>query len=247
MILKKRMLFGLIGSFVLSFSMRIQATDIKNVPNYMQPDSVIIYDNELNYQCEKGGEADNSKQEISDVEPFPGMKAVYDDEGLLRNVYYPDGDGGYQLSPPITTYNNTGVRKKGSGKWEYGKCFLNFKADKVVGKGQITYYGKPDEPSKTKFKGDHNVNGKPYYLKMGDCATKWKGDDVPTGVKVKAKNLKNNKVKTFKKEDCGELPNAILDIFEDGTWSNKGICGLTVGGVKDSVDNGKIVHSYTVQ
>ena len=50
---------------------------------------------------------------------------------------------------------------------------------------------------------------------------------------------------TFTKNDCGKLPNAILDIFEDGNWSKKGIRGLTVNNVKDSVDNGWISHSYS--
>ena len=65
-------------------------------------------------------------------------------------------------------------------------------------------------------------------------------DDIPSNVKVKVTNTKNNKTKTFTKQDCGKLPNAILDIFEDGKWSAKGICGLTVNGAKDSVDVGKI-------
>lgn len=212
----------------------------------MQPNTIVIYDEDLNYEFECGGEAsDEEQQQGSDVYACPGMKAVYDKNGLLRNVYYPSGKPGeYQLSDPTQIVNNSGVKKKGSGKYTYNRQVLNFGKTKVTGKGQITYYGKPDNPSKNIFHGDHNVNGKPYKLKVGDCATKMYVDDIPSNVKVKVTNTKNNKTKTFTKQDCGKLPNAILDIFEDGKWSAKGICGLTVNGAKDSVDVGKISHPY---
>ncbi len=172
------------------------------VPNYMQPGSVLIYDNDLN--CSSGS---------------------------------------YQLSNPMDARRGTGVNAKGSGKYSYGKnCILNFKLSEVVGTGQITYYGKPDYPKKDTFIGDHDNT-----LKLGDCATKKYVDDIPYGVIVTASNQnpKNTTVLKFTKNDCGDLPNAILDIFEDGKWSKRGICGLTVGNIiEDSVDNGKISHAY---
>lgn len=218
-----------------------------HVPNYMLPNTVIVYDEEMNFTVEQGGIGD--VQENSDVYATPGMKAVYDEDGLLRNVYYPSGEPGeYQLSNPVAVCANTGVRSPGSGKYTYGKNVLNFKASNVVGTGQITYYGKPDNPQKDKFPSDHYVDGKPYYLKVGDCATKMNVDDVPSGVRVKATNLANGNTKVYKKQDCGALPNAILDIFEDGKWSKtNGICALTVNNAKDSVTNGKISHPYNLK
>lgn len=221
------------------------AVEQGEVPNRMQPNTVIIYDEDLNYEVESGGVSDEDQQQSSNVYACPGMKAVYDKNGLLRNVYYFSGiQGEYQLKNPVQVINNSGVRAKGSGKYKYNNCVLNFRDNKVTGKGQITYYGKPDNPSKNVFYGDHNVNGKPYKLKVGDCATKMNVDDIPYGIEVEATNTKNNKTKTYTKQDCGALPNAILDIFEDGQWSKRGICGLTVNGVKDSVDEGKISHPY---
>ena len=139
--------------------------------------------------------------------------------------------------------NNTGVLRPGYGKLRYGvstECILDFRLTQIVGTGMLTYFGQPDDPDhKGAFRGDHNND-----LKVGDCATRKWVDDVSSGTIVHAKNMKNGKTMTFKKNDIGFLPSAVLDIFEDGKWSKKGIRGLTVGNVRDSVDNGAMWHSY---
>lgn len=122
------------------------------IPDVMQPDTILIYDDDLNYSFEQGGDVNMKNQKPSEIYASPGMKAVYDKNGILKNVYYPvPGEpGSYQLSDPASAYLNTDIRNPGSGKHPYdgGKCVLDFKETKVVGTGQITFYGQPDDGKK---------------------------------------------------------------------------------------------------
>lgn len=229
------------------------ANDKKEIPAYMKPDSVIVYNEDLTYDFEAGGETEDfSNEEATGILPRAGVKVVYDKRGLLKTIYYPvpGSPDEYQLKDPFSSRLNSGVRSRNSGSFPHGKssgigkCTLTYGPSNITGTGQITFYGYPDHGKQEA--GDHNIPGtnKPYMLKQGDCATKIKVDDVPTGTVVTATNTKNGKTMKFSKQDVGTLTYAILDIYEDGSWSKKGICGLTVNGVKDSVDNGKMSHNY---
>ncbi len=99
--LKGVMLGLLIGSVVFSVPQSVKAVEKEakqndvswvvkrgQVPNCMQPDSVIIYDEDLNYSFESGGELFDAQKQNSGVYARTGMMAVYDKNGVLRNVYY---------------------------------------------------------------------------------------------------------------------------------------------------------------
>ena len=132
-IFKRGIMFSFISCFSLASSVLASATTNQGeVPNCMQPNSVIIYDEDLNYRFESGGEASDDEQQGSDVYACPGMKAVYDKDGILRNAYYPSGKPGeYQLNDTVSVVNKSGVKSKGSGKYTYRKCYLNFGKTKV--------------------------------------------------------------------------------------------------------------------
>ena len=78
------------------------------IPLWMEPYSVVYYDEQLNRTVESGG--DLTEEEIrsrEDIDPAlmyttaaqPNTKVEYDLHGFLQNIYYLGGDGEYYLDP----------------------------------------------------------------------------------------------------------------------------------------------------
>lgn len=86
------------------------------VPMWMQNNSVVYYDAQMNRTIEAGGdltdEEVNSRPDIDPVTMYntllaePNTKVEYDLHGSLQNVYYLGGDGKYYLDPQ-TAANQT--------------------------------------------------------------------------------------------------------------------------------------------
>jgi hypothetical protein len=91
------------------------STDVQYVPLWMQPNTVIVYDDSLKYTVVSGGEL--TEEEISGREDIltigltttdpemiaePNIKVEYDLHGFIQNIYYPvpGKTGEYQLSKP---------------------------------------------------------------------------------------------------------------------------------------------------
>ena len=83
------------------------------IPSMMQPNTIIIYDNNLDPIYVQGGQlSDEQKSEISpellwdtseqDIYAKPGIKVDYDQHGVIQNIYYPTPNlpGTYQLPDP---------------------------------------------------------------------------------------------------------------------------------------------------
>lgn len=134
--------------------------------------------------------------------PEPGMKIVYDGEGFVREVIYPEEVQGYKLIPRWITGS------MGIYKWETYKNKIVTRDNSVVETGRFTVL--------TDKKGERcNV------LRKGDCATKRDFDNHRFGQEIQTRKLKRNLSNTnythiFYKKDNSSLPNAVLDIWEDG-------------------------------
>jgi hypothetical protein len=226
------------------------------IPLWMQPNTVIVYDSNLDYEIVQGGELSASdligREDIEAVgltttDPAmlakPNIKVVYEQHGFYQNHYYPDINGEYQLHPPARTRNNTGYLAPGESTGNYGgynnydtqtyqynQLTRNPGGNIINGMGRITYY--------TGTTGDH-VNPLVKY----DCATRKFDCDVPAGTLVTAKNIYTSPIKSqvFSKQDCGLLANAILDIWVNTSDSTKqAIKELTTSGGLDNVYSGYI-------
>ena len=77
------------------------------VPSWMQDNSVVYYDANLNRTIEKGGDLTedepNSREDINPAQQYgttlagPNTKVEYDLHGFIQNIYYLGGDGQYYL------------------------------------------------------------------------------------------------------------------------------------------------------
>jgi hypothetical protein len=228
------------------------------IPLWMQPNTIIVYDDNLNYTIIQGGElSDADLVGRTDIELLgltttdpgflakPNTKVEYDLHGFHQNTFYqvPGTLGEYRLSPPVLYRNGTGVLANGSNSGDYGQYtnydtqtkqynYLSRSGSTITGTGRITYYYGST--------GDHSNT-----LKKYDCATKMYSCDVTSGTAVTAKNTYTNpnKSKTFYKQDCGSLPSAILDIWcgtSSSDTSNQAIKDITSGGGLDNVYSGYI-------
>lgn len=243
------------------------------IPTYMQPGTVIIYDDDLNYTIISGGEptgpapepyvapephpapSDWSQEEIdqynyenkrielakeairngdpSVIHELPpvaksGLKVTYGGDGIIMNIYYPDSKGGYTLSNPDcapSEFATNSVYQIAS----WGTSFSNILTyddidDSVVGTGRFTSFNDTT--------GDHDNR-----LQLGDCATKEAYDNIASNTVVYARNLDTDQVQPYKKNDCGALPDAVLDIWKEGiNWIGGDYSTLT------NVNNGRMYH-----
>lgn len=93
----------------------LPAQDAVYVPTWMQPYTVIVYDDELNYTIIQGGEliaediegrediaAVGLESQDPDMIAKPNIKVEYDLHGFIQNIYYPvpGQPGEYQLQDP---------------------------------------------------------------------------------------------------------------------------------------------------
>ena len=229
------------------------------IPLWMQPDTVIIYDENVNYTIIKGGEL--SEDEIAGREDIaviglintepgfiaePNTKIEYDKYGFHQNTYYlwPGAKNDYRLSPPSLKRNGTGYLAMNTTTGNYG-LYMNHDTKQnqynnlsrlsnntITGTGKITYY--------------YGVTGdQSNALKKYDCATRKYDCDVPGGTAVTATNkyTSPNKSQTYYKWDCGGLSSAILDIWcgtSSGNTSNQAIRDISTNGDLENVYSGHI-------
>ncbi len=254
--MNKKVLSLFLSLFILTITggySTVFASINNNVPPTMQPNTILIFNDDLTYDIIQGGELTESQLMGEDsnidlaginsttLEAQPGIKVTYDQHGVISNVYYPSisNVGEYQLNNPKAPKNATGWLSPGTSTGNYGAYtnydygttwynkLSNSTAGIMTGTGRITYFkGQP---------GDHNNT-----LKLYDCATKMYVDDVSSGTKVTATNTYKNKTQYFTKQSCGSLPSAILDIWTDGTTYP--IKDITTGGTVDNVYSAKITH-----
>ena len=83
-------------------------TKVVYIPTWMQNNSVVYYDAQLNRTVESGGdlteEEINSREDIDPEDMYtipaePDTKVEYDLHGFIQNIYYRGGDGKYYLDP----------------------------------------------------------------------------------------------------------------------------------------------------
>jgi len=268
--MKIRKILSVIAAFMLCtalFTGNVTALGVGNntasrivyIPLWMQPNTVIVFDGNLNYTVIQGGELsaadlvgrwDIALVGLTTTDPGflaePNTKVEYDLHGFHQNTYYqvPGTLGEYRLSPPQTYRNGTGYLDKNQTTGDYGQytnydtqtlqynCLTRGNNNTITGTGRITYYYGTT--------GDHSNN-----LKKYDCATKMYSCDVASNTAVTAKNTYTNpnKSKTFYKQDCGSLPSAILDIWcgtSSSDTSNQAIKEITTNGTLDNVYSGYI-------
>ncbi len=92
---------------------------------------------------------------------------------------------------------------------------------KVTGKGDFTVY--------LSAMGDNDNNSK-----QGDCATNKRIDNPYSGTSIKVTNKTNNTTYTFIKNDNGDLPNAVIDIWKTGV-KKLGITSTNYDDIKQAV------------
>ena len=161
--------------------------------------------------------------------PQKGMRVEYDNWGEINKIFVFNGTSykevaetfakhpdektgvslfaakalklGTRLSPGTYTYGQ--VEEKTTEQVGYTQNVIKITSNKVVGKGDFTVFWS--------IKGDHEN-----YLKEGDCATKGAIDNPKSNTKIEVTNKLKNITATFYKNDNGDLPNAVIDIWKTG-------------------------------
>lgn len=174
------------------------------IPVWMQPNTVIVYDDELNYTVIQGGEltpadmvgrtdiaAAGATGATDELIATQNIKVEYDLHGFIQNIYYPvpGASGEYQLSNPIRSRVGSGILDEDTiytyptsyynyDTQAYQYCTLTRSTDgnTMIGRGRITFY--------TGTFGE----GGTHTLVAYDCATKKYKDDVSAGTRIYAKN-----------------------------------------------------------
>lgn len=222
------------------------------IPLWMQPNTVIVYDANLNYTVIQGGElsaddlvgrwdieAVGLTSNVPDMLARPNIKVEYDLHGFHQNIYYPKpgSPGEYQLSNPIRSRYLSGIMADGTSTGDYGR-YMNYdtgsyqynrltrSGDVITGTGRITFFTGPLGEAGT------------HTLVKYDCATKMKVADIKGGTTITAENTYADKSRTFKKWDVGSLNTAILDIWSDSNYN--AITELSTTGIVDNVYSGYV-------
>ena len=157
--------------------------------------------------------------------PTIGMQVIYDNWGNVDEIYTLNDDGTYTEAervwvevkaaddslvntPVVMSALPKGTRKP-AGTYKYGVVedetkekvgyttnTIVISEDRVIGRGDFTAFASKE--------GDHSNK-----LKKGDCATRRTIDNPSSGTKIRARNMINNKLAHFYKNDNGDLPNAV--------------------------------------
>lgn len=181
-------------------------------------------------------------------DPETGMRVLYDNWGEIEKIYIlKDNEykevsrmmfltsGTNQTYSTLSSYNPLpkGTRKA-PGTYRYGtvepktesvlgikKNVIKITENSVTGKGDLTVY--PD------LIGDNSNT-----LQKGDCATKGEIDNPKDKTKIKVTNKLNNVTAEFVKQDNGDLPNAVIDIWKTGV-EKLGIKSNNYNNIKQAV------------
>ena len=161
--------------------------------------------------------------------PQKGMRVEYDNWGEINKIFVFNGTSykevaetfakhpdektgvslfaakalklGTRLSPGTYPYGQ--VEEKTTEQVGYTQNVIKITSNKVVGKGDFTVF--------LDTEGDHDNP-----LKKGDCATKGAIDNPKSNTKIEVTNKLKNITATFYKNDNGDLPNAVIDIWKTG-------------------------------
>ena len=137
--------------------------------------------------------------ELKNPIPCPGMIVTYGIDGGILNIKYPESSSTKGMLPQ-------GTRKPpGTYKYPANKNTqkITITSSAVTGEGRFTVFNDSI--------GDHGN-----YLKTGDVATKGEIDNPWYGTKLDTRALNTNVAKVMTKNDCGSLPEAVLDVWK---WS----------------------------
>ncbi|WP_311078445.1 hypothetical protein [Paenibacillus polymyxa] len=141
---------------------------------------------------------------IENPAPQPGLKVIYDGEGLIKDIILPNN-----VSSDVYGLNALprGTRNP-AGDYRYGASnnVISISGDKhgsVLGTGRGT-----------NFTDTYGENGN--RLQRGDCATKGAIDNPKFGTTIRVRNSDNDIVHEFSKADNGSLPDAVVDIWKTG-------------------------------
>lgn len=205
------------------------ATVQTEIPDRMEPDTIIRYTSPTQYIIVQGGSCDETaqkelnallaekqkylnehQQEIQDGSltiiksptPVAGMVVKYDGEGYQKEIT-PDTENHAVNDSKVSLSAYRGhYAANGNYSWGSHSNRMKITSSTVSGSGRFTNF--------TDTIGDHNN-----YLKKGDVATKGAYDNPPSETAVTC--TANRKTVKMYKNDNGGLPDACLDIWKYGT------------------------------
>ena len=179
-------------------------------------------------------------------DPELGMRVLYDNWGELEKIYILNNNSYQEINKTMAQISAQRVvvdltelkvlpqgKRLPVGTYRYGK--LVPESEKLLGiarnvikitSGNVT--GKGDFSVFDDEKGD-NSN----YLQKGDCATNRKIDNPKSGKIITVTNKTNNITSTFTKNDNGDLPNAVIDIWKTGV-KNLGVTSTNYNNIKQA-------------
>lgn len=186
-------------------------------------------------------------------DPELGMRVLYDNWGELEKIYILNNNSYQEINKTMARISAQRVvvdltelkvlpqgKRLEAGTYRYGK--LVPESEKLLGiarnvikitSGNVT--GKGDFSVFTDPTGDTNDNE----LTKGDCATNRRIDNPKSGKKITVTNKTNNTTSTFIKNDNGDLPNAVIDIWKTGV-KKLGVNSTDYDNIKQAV-----VYTYT--
>ena len=144
------------------------------------------------------------RYELEPYAPNPGTIVTYGTQGTPIDIQNNNAAVSARLL-------SMGTRKP-AGQYIFGPASMRqtitITSNAVTGEGTFTVFedvsGDHDDPS----------TGKPYKLKTGDVATNGNYDNPMYGTKIEARALETDVKKTMTKNDYGNLPAAVLDIWK---------------------------------
>ncbi len=208
-----------------SFNVNAEVSKQSGIPEMMQPNSVIRFTDEENYDIIEGGEYEGdyvtsveNQDKLSDVWPTPneGTYVYYASDGRVNKIQLGN------VSDTASAYSRNTVDdqhiicdgckkpavKEGCvivGDYHFGSGALN---SIIVRDTYTRGYGRF-----TNF--DDETGESDNILKKGDIATSSHYDNPPYQTKITCKA--NGHTKKLNKADLGCLPDAVIDIWKYGT------------------------------
>lgn len=145
--------------------------------------------------------------------PVPGMKVIYGSDGGINHIYYPENAKTVYARSSHVGYN----KRKAAGTYTFGDHdnTITITSNSVTGEGRFTVFRAGVGGSNAQGMGS---SGK--ILETGDVATNWNYDNPRHNTAIDARALDTDIKKTVYKNDIGELPDAVLDIYFWG-WEYK--------------------------
>lgn len=230
--------------FVFTNISNVSAYEQKNIPEIMQPNTIIEYTSDSNFEIKKGGFLNS--EDLSVKENQMKENQLIADKVLQKHFSNESINKDYNLTEKITPIKGMIVTYADDGlilNIEYPKNVDNplLKQNNQQTRGAILPSGVTlvrtwgSTPNKLYVdKNDNTIFGTGrattfndkvgqgnHTLKKGDVATKLSYDNCKLGISVKVTSNKNkgsgsSLTKTMTKWDAGGMPNAIVDIWKTG-------------------------------